>query len=99
MMEACDPVGLVHHLFQTIIHFVAGAACDGALDVVLGRGGLPLSIAVTSLGFIAGSGPPIWTAEMIDLSSLENSLPRRLSVTPLACLILAQCECFAMWKV
>src|SRR2546428_10628645 len=45
------------------------------------------SIAFRRARFASGSGPPSRAATMIARASFEKSCPRRLSVTPLACLI------------
>src|SRR4051794_6352381 len=51
------------------------------------------SIAFRSARFASGSGPPSRAATMIARASFEKSWPRRLSVTPFACLIEAHLLC------
>ena len=52
-----------------------------------------LSSTMRSRGFMAGSPPPILTAMVISLLSLEKILPRLASIAPLKCFTLAHLLC------
>src|SRR3954449_3975979 len=50
-------------------------------------------IASYSVGFPAGSPPPVRAATSMFLISLANSLPRRASTTAFLCFVVAHLEC------
>src|SRR3954451_12626972 len=54
---------------------------------------LALAIASASVGFRAGSPPPVRAATSTFLMSFANSLPRRASTTAFLCLVVAHLLC------